>query len=73
MLRLLPFVLGLYLWIIITEEIRRQEPCSRNTCLRIGIGEQIPCFASLVCVAFALVIKLSCFYPSDSPPHPMGE
>lgn len=30
-----------------------------NTCLLMGRGELIPCFAFLACVAFALTIKFS--------------
>ena len=49
-----------------------------NTCLPMGSGELIPCFALFVCVAFDLPIKLflpqplSFTFLSDPPPHPSG-
>ena len=49
-----------------------------NTCLPVGSGEWIPCFALLVCAAFALPVKLFLSQPlsftflSDSSPHPSG-
>ena len=36
-----------------------------NTCLPMGSGEWIPCFASLVCVTFAVPIKLSLSQPTS--------
>ena len=36
-----------------------------NSCLTMGSGEWIPCFALLVCAAFALPVKLSLSQPTN--------